>query len=96
MLSVAPAHPMLQTAPSCSAQVVPGPSDKMDGSQHRYVWLQALDRYFTMGIDSSVNKMPVELADTLFTVLHLQLVAHENLWLPLMAVMGSMQSLFAV
>lgn len=38
------------------------------------VWLQAVNCYFTIGIDNSINKVPMVMADTLY----LQLATLEN------------------
>lgn len=58
------------------------------------VWFQGLNRYFTIGIDNSINKMSVDVADTLYTILYLESGALEYIWLPLMVAMGGLQSLF--
>lgn len=60
----------------------------------QWVWFQALNRYFAIGIDNSINKMSVHLADTLYTILYLESGALENVWLLLMVTMGSLQSPF--
>lgn len=51
------------------------------------VWPQVLNHYFTIDIESSITKMTIDIADTVY----MQLAALQHLLLPLMVNMGSLQ-----
>lgn len=69
---------------------------KWMGGYNCLVRFRAVNRCLTIGIDNSINEMSMDVAGALYTILYLQSAALENLRFPLMAVMGSLQSLFTV